>query len=420
MKVIFKLILILVILFFIYLYIFKRGGVLIKTDPENIDIIVNSQESDNAIVKEFAKGMKSNDYLKTINKKTEVIKQGNKKYQNVKYNFEKLLKYSDIEQIITDLNKSKIVTAEIIGNSVDNRNIYSIAIGKGSKHILFNGNIHAAEVANTMYIIKYIADFVNKYEAKDENIVKLLNDIKIIVVPSSNPDGYEACLFGVNSINNKKLYIFDNKEKIIFKTYKGNANGVDLNRNFPSQHGGLYYKDNELSEVVSSKPSIGYFDYYPGESLGSEPETKALMYWFNKYLENAYAFIDLHSAGRVIYSGKPNLSKSLNNDSNKLATMVNRINEYEAYGSEFEDVGYGNDGTATDYATEIASEFKFSEKTGRLTANQYQNPKVENASFGAITLESLEEYTFELSIIKMEYYDKNLAEAYTSLIESYK
>lgn len=418
MKFSFKLVLALVILFFLYLYIFKRGGIFIKIDSDNI--IVDSQESDHEIIKEFAKGMKSDNYLNAINHKSENLNKENNEYQKINYDFEKLLKYTEIEQIINNLNKSEIVAVELIGKSVDKRNIYSLSIGKGQKHILFNANIHAAEVANTMYIVKYMADLVNKYEANDEKIVKLLKDVKIIVIPSSNPDGYEACLFGVNSINNKKLYIYENKDNIIFKTYKGNANGVDINRNFPSQHGGLYYQDNELSEVVSTKPSIGYFDYYPGESLGSEPETKALMYWFNKYLKEAYAFIDLHSAGRVIYSGKPNLSDKLNSYSYNLAKIVSNITDYEAYGKEAEDVGIGNDGTATDYATEIVSNFKFSEKTGRLTANKYQNPEVKDVNFGAITLESLEEYTFELSTIKKEYYNKNLAKVYTSLIESYK
>ena len=86
------------------------------------------------------------------------------------------------------------------------------------------------------------------------------------------------------------------------------------------------------------------------------------MYWFNKYLKEAYAFIDLHSAGRVIYSGKPNLSDKLNSYSYNLAKIVSNITDYEAYGKEAEDVGIGNDGTATDYATEIVSDFKFSEK----------------------------------------------------------
>lgn len=422
MKNIFKLLILIVIILFAYLYVFKEGGILIFKDLEPQYNISDVKENDDEIIAEyFADGMKAKEYLKTVSQETEVLAKDTDEYSPINYDFEKLLKYSEVEDIVKKLNKSEAIKVEIIGKSVDKRSIYSIEAGYGDNIILFDANIHAAEVAGTMFILKYLTDLVNKYEIKDNTTTELFKNVKIIVIPSINPDGYEACLFGVDSIKNKDLYIYKNRADIIFKTYKGNANGIDINRNFPSQHGGLYYKKYNLSETVSSKPSLGYFDYYPGKRLGSEPETRAVMYWLNKYIEKSYAYIAIHSAGRVIYSGKPNLSDSLNNQSLKMAETIANINDYVAYGIEAEEVGYGNDGTATDYATELVSGLTYSQETGRLAADSYLNPTIKkDLKAGIITLETLEEYTFDLKKIKDEYYKKDLAKVFTALIKSYQ
>ncbi len=381
--------------------------------------IIRTKETDSNLIKDFyAKGINTIDYINVLKTETINLNKTTTSYLPVYYNFDRILSYPEIEIIIKGLNNSNAVTTEIIGKSVDERNIYSVSVGFGEKNILIDVNIHAAEVASTMFIIKYISDLVNDYENQKEAAINLLNQVKIIVIPSVNPDGYQACLFGFKEIKNHDLHIYKNQKDIDFEYYKANANGVDINRNFPSQHGGLYYEEYQLSESVSSKPSLGDNDYYPGKNLGSEPETKALMYWFNKYLNDSYAYIDMHSAGRVIFSGKPNLSDSYNDSSLKLANIVGDINNYKVYDKDDEDVGLGNDGTATDFFAELASGFKFSNKTGRLSANQYLNPDVEETNIGIITLETLKNYTFDIDKIKEEYLEQKLEQVLTELIKS--
>lgn len=417
MKHIFKLILIIVIIIGTYIYVFKEGGIFIfkNTDDKITDIL----ESDIDITTVFAKGMKTSNYIKTITNEPYTLKKQDDKYEKIIYDFEEHLHYNDIEKLINNLNKSGAALVKVIGNSIDKRSIYSIEVGLGSKVILFDAGIHAAEVAGPLYIMKYLIDLVNDYENNNEDAVNIINNYKIIVIPCINPDGYEATLFGVKNINNKNLFIYKNREDIIFQTYKANANGIDLNRNFPSQHGGLYYNNNVINETVSKKPSLGYFDYYPGTKLGSEPETRAVMYWLEKHLDNSYGYISLHSAGRVIYSGKPNLADAFNEKSLKLAEIVSQINDYTAYDKTEEEVGFGNDGTSTDYASELISGFKFNKETGRLSASSYLSPKVkEDINAGVITLETLTEYTFDLKIIKDEYYNKELASVFTKIIKS--
>ena len=122
------------------------------------------------------------------------------------------MSYSDIENILEDLNKSDIVNLEIIGSSVDNRNIYGIEIGKGDDVLFLDANIHAAEVSTTYILLKYIIDVVNDYEENIGDIRDLLDKVKIVAIPCINPDGYEIYNFGVDSLNNKNLWVYINKD----------------------------------------------------------------------------------------------------------------------------------------------------------------------------------------------------------------
>lgn len=381
----------------------------------------NIKESDADIVKEFfAKGMSKAHYKDAVEGESTKLT-ADTAYQKTTYDFGQVLSYATVEVMIKNLNASKAVQVEIIGKSVDKRSIYSIAVGFGEKSIMFETGIHAAEVANTMFIMKYLNDLVNEYEAGNQEIIDLLNEVKILVIPGVNPDGYEATLFGYKNIKNQTLYLYKNHDHIKYDFYKGNANGIDLNRAMPSQHGGLYYSKYKLAESVSMTPSIGDYDYYSGSTLGSEPETKALIYWQTKYFKDAYAYIALHSQGQVIYAGKPNLSTKFNENSLALANIVSEINEYVVFGPDDEAVGQGDDGTATDFVAELICGFTFSSKTGRLAADSYENPTIkETQATGVITLETMLTYTRDISLIKQEYYNKKLNQVFDALIKSYQ
>lgn len=413
--------------FFNYLFIIIliMGVLYIINNNDNIkennnDInILNTAESNQNDVIYFAKGMNKEDYLSAINYKTQIINK-KKEYQKILYNFDQYLDYKELENIYYNLNNSNIVNLEIIGKSVDNRNIYSIVIGKGNKTIMFEAGNHAAEFANPLFITKFIIDLVNNYEAEDKDIINLLNNYKIVVLPVVNPDGYNTLITGVNTIKNKDLFIYKNRNLIDFNYYKGNLNGVDLNRNMPSQNSGLHFKRYNLLNTVVLKPSINKMEYYAGKYLGNEPETKALIFWHNKYYQNIFAYITLHSSGRVIYSSKPNLSDELNDLSNKCAQIVNNITGYRILGSDYEEVGEGNDGTTTDFITELLSGYNFSKITGRLSYHKYDK-KINKLKYKVcvINIETLESYTNDLNIIKNEYYDYNLEKVFMDLIKQY-
>ena len=100
--------------------------------------------------------------------------------------------------------------------------LYKI-IGSSDKNILIIGTMHGEEPQGFLAIKNY---FLNKKEFKSNN--------NIYIIPCLNPDGMQ-------------------------KNQRKNANGVDLNRNYPT-------KNWELTPVES--------DYYGGKEPASEDETK--------------------------------------------------------------------------------------------------------------------------------------------------
>lgn len=381
-------------------------------------LITDSIESDHdsAIDTIFTNGMNIESYKAILDQKANYMK-SNGKYNYIDYDFDSKLHYSEIEDIIKNINNSDIVNVEIIGKSADKRNIYGIEIGTGKKVLYLDANVHAAEIANTLILTKFISEIVNNYESGDKEIISLLKSVKLAIIPCMNPDGYEVYNFGVDSLNNKSLWMYQNKDNIDFENIKSNANGVDLNRNYPVQNAGLYFKGKKLLYNVLLKKSYSKTAYFGGEELGSEPETKASMYFMLKHYKNVYAYINLHSQGRVIYAGKPNLSNEFNKITSKFAKDIAKINKYTVYGLSSEEVGEGNDGSVTDFMAELANGFVMSSKTGRLSTDKHINNSCSlKYSYPVITIETIRTYTRNPEYFKDEYYNYGMRDALYSLL----
>ena len=389
-----------------------------KTNSLKINIVDSSESDSDNIDTIFMDGMSLSDFNDILNHKTTKLN-SSVSYSYINYDFEKKLHYSELEDIYKNMNNSNIANVEIIGKSVDNRNIYGIEIGSGDKVLFLDANIHAAEVASTLILTRFLSEILNDYESNDKNIVNILNNVKIAVIPCINPDGYEVYNYGIDSLNNKDLWIYENKDNISFSNIKSNANGVDLNRNFPTQNVGLYYKGNSLISNTSIEKTTQSGKYFNGYSAGSEPETKAVMYFMIKHYKNVYAYINMHSQGRVIYAGKPNLSKEFNNLTSSFAKKVSSITSYKVHGLSSEEVGEGNDGSATDFMAELANGFVFSSKTGRLSSKKYINNSSEmEYNYPVITMETMKTWTSDPSYFKSEYYDNGIRELLYKLIEN--
>ena len=267
-------------------------------------------------------------------------------------------------------------------------------------------------------IIKFLSEILNSYSNGDKNIIDKLNKVKLAIIPCVTPDGYEVYNFGKEALNNKNLWLYKNYDKMNIEHIKCNAKGVDVNRHFPSQNGGLLFKKEKLLNSVSLSKTHKDNRFFCGNVLGIESETSSCIYYMLKHYKNTYAYLDMHSQGRVIYNGKPNLSNKFNNLSRKFAKYLSNYNGYEIYGLSYEEVGQGNDGTATDFMSELAHGFKFSLKTNRLSTSSYIDNKSKlRYNYPVVTMETLTRYTRDPKYFKDEYYNKKIRDIFYEMLD---
>ncbi|WP_323788988.1 M14 metallopeptidase family protein [Psychroserpens sp.] len=98
-------------------------------------------------------------------------------------------RYIHTETILNLLENSRInPLVALIGHSVNNENIYSITIGKGSKKILMWSQMHGNESTTT----KAIFDMLNVLLASESISKSILASCTIRIIPILNPDGAKA------------------------------------------------------------------------------------------------------------------------------------------------------------------------------------------------------------------------------------
>ena len=180
-----------------------------------------------------------------------------------------------------------IVSLSSIGESALGKDIPLLKLGKGVRPLLWIGSLHAREVVTTGYLLLTIEEYARAYDSYTafgstpaEKVQWLLDEFTVYIVPMANPDGVD-----IVTANGKATVTVKNSA-----TWKSNANGVNLNRNFPF--------DWESYRPNVNHPNNNYLSY-TGPSGGSEPETKALM-----ALCESVAFehmVSCHCQGKVVY-----------------------------------------------------------------------------------------------------------------------
>ena len=173
------------------------------------------------------------------------------------------------------------------GSSVQNRKLWAMEIsdnpGKhepGEPEMKYIGNVHGNEVIGREILLQLIKKLCESYN-KDTELTNLIDKTRIHILPSMNPDGYEMAATRRKS----------DEDVIDDVVGRLNANGVDLNRNFPDQ-------------------------FFDENSDTFEPESSAVMSWIKKYpftlsasfhsgaLVVTYPFDDSPS-GQSVYSSTP-------------------------------------------------------------------------------------------------------------------
>lgn len=187
-----------------------------------------------------------------------------------------------------DLFYEKFSDWEIVGESVLNRPIYKKVYQQSAeKTLMVLSAVHGDETEGASCLAGFIYDL-------EESQIQLPDNIKLVVIPIANPDGF----FGFT---------------------RGNGNGVDLNRNLPTK--------DWTSEAREPK-------YNPGTSPGSEPENKVLLEQIEK--ESPELIVSLHS-WKPLYN--------VNGDAHKVAQAMHAALALEIT----EDIGYPTPGSLGTY-----------------------------------------------------------------------
>ena len=237
-------------------------------------------------VKSKKAGFVKTSEITTKKPKTDIVKKVYKHYN-----------YVTMERNLKTLAKTypQWMQVKSLGKTADNRNIYCAIVGnpKAKKQIVVTASMHAREYLNTYFAMDMIEHYMNNYQTKSSKInmtyEKLFDQICLYIVPMVNPDGVQISMYGANGINSKKLRA--NVKKMLkgtsYKTWKANANGVNLNRNFPTAFG---------KKIITKKP--GPLNY-AGKYAASEKETKAIIKLYES-LDNPVASIAYHSMGNIV------------------------------------------------------------------------------------------------------------------------
>ena len=230
------------------------------------------------------------------------------------------------EQLMADLDAlaqryPELVSVDVIGQSVEGRDIPVLCVGKGSRNVILCAAMHAREYETTNVLMYMLERYCRAYEADDWysglSYRKLLDGVRFVAVPMLNPDGVVIAQQGTAfALENETLAAMPITDgwRGNYSCWKANANGVDLNRNWS------YCFNNTWKSSVPSSAD------YAGPEPMSEPETQAMA----ALLERTpyYAFCSFHSAGNCVYWIDDSNTQALRD---KLYPVAHRIAEFCGY-----------------------------------------------------------------------------------------
>jgi len=136
--------------------------------------------------------------------------------------------------------------------------IYAIELGKGQRNILIIGQHHGDEMLGVALSFHLIESLSKRYH-QDSDLRQLLEDYKLWIVPSINPEGWRVVSEGKARVKRKNNRDTDGNGRFDIRT-----DGVDLNRNYP-----VFW---DLDQETNPQSS-----FYKGPNPASEKEIQAMI-----------------------------------------------------------------------------------------------------------------------------------------------
>jgi g-D-glutamyl-meso-diaminopimelate peptidase len=213
---------------------------------------------------------------------------------------------STTQDVSTD---TSVFQQEVVGTSVEGRNISSYTYGNGPTHLLFVGGIHGGYEWNSVLLAYGMMEYF------EENPGQIPTNITVTIIPSANPDG----LYQAIDVEGEFLATDVPGDFSYNGTGRFNANEVDLNRNFDCNWAS---ESSWRGETVSA-----------GTAPFSEPEAQAIRDFVQRNTIAAAVF--WHSQANTVYASECNngvLPETLNvMNAYAQAANYNAVAEFDAY-----------------------------------------------------------------------------------------
>ena len=184
--------------------------------------------------------------------------------------------------LITEINllieKYPFLSVTGLCDSILGRTIPMISIGDGTKNIFYLGGERGNDPLTPSLLLRFIRDIGSIYHERASvfgfPIEYILKNYKFTVLPMLNPDGREYCVSGIedtNPLKERLMSINANSEN--FKSWKGNARGVDLRTNYSMEN-----TEYELEQEIGNLCNFLRYGLTPEMlivfSLGNENDDK--------------------------------------------------------------------------------------------------------------------------------------------------
>lgn len=248
--------------------------------------------------------------------------------ENATYSYEMML--NEINELASAYTKN--IKIGSIGKSEWGNEIPYIQIGEGKNCIFLIGSHHGREWITSLFLMKLVNEYANLYiegSMIGEYSPTLLDEYSLIIIPMLNPDGVTIQQNGMKSVDfADKLTLWKlNNYSFVFKRWKANALGVDLNRQYPAGW-----------DKLNKKPSKPFYKHYRGIKPIQAAEVKALVQFTNK-LKPKLA-VAYHTTGREVYWFYQNKSDHIPRDYD-LAAKISHMTGYTLALPERDAIGGG-------------------------------------------------------------------------------
>ncbi|XP_047126490.1 carboxypeptidase B isoform X1 [Hydra vulgaris] len=260
--------------------------------------------------------------------------------------------FNMIEKELHKITKSQLKSVKVklfsIGTTFENRSLWALKIEekdtrKLKKNIVIDCGAHAREwlaPSTCMYIINKLT--LEHPSLKNTKLIKRFN---WIIIPVLNPDGYAYTWHNQSTRLWRKNRSFTAKQ-LKFRKEKNDelCIGVDINRNFDEEWGGV------------GAPANPCFEMYAGDKPFSEKESIALSNFLNTTINETLAYISLHAFGlswMTPWGFKKQLPKSFNEMKRVAQIAVNAMKKLSgvkySIGTSHDKL-YPNSGSSIDWA----------------------------------------------------------------------